>query len=427
MGVHDEFLDECLREHNEKRKMHGVPPLRHNRFLDESAQEWADQLITKEQLVNSGLSNRGELGESISMRTSTGTFVDIQGSEVVNQWYNDINNYDYVNCKGPAGNFTQLIWASSKEVGFGKANVGGKCIVVAHYRPPGNIRGRYPENVFPLKKEYDSFVTNTKNSNLDDEGTTKSVTIEYVKQPDGREVRVKKEVVESYDKMGNVVRRVRETFLDEEAQAPAPADENYAGNSSMSEDEAYEPRNLSQEAILEKRSLRNYMRQIVHQHNVYRLKHGAPKLKHSRRLSALAQEWADKLLDATYLSNSGFIYNGKRMGENIASRWSNNIAEYPAAEIIEGWYGENAKFEYGTEPNSIQGIGNFTQMVWKESHLIGVGRAIRNTGHSEDMPLGDSASSIPGLVSSRYVVVCFYFPAGNVATEFARNVPPPLK
>lgn len=47
------------------------------------------------------------------------------------------------------GNFTQMVWAATREVGFGKASGNGQCVVVAHYRPPGNVRGRYKSNVFP--------------------------------------------------------------------------------------------------------------------------------------------------------------------------------------------------------------------------------------------------------------------------------------
>ncbi|VDQ07107.1 unnamed protein product [Trichobilharzia regenti] len=123
----DEFIEDCLREHNTKRLAHGVCTLRHSRALDKTAQDWAEELISEDGIKNSPLSSRGEVGESISVRTSTGTHVDIQG------------------------NFTQLVWSSTREVGFGKARGPGKCVVVAHYRPPGNVLGRYLENVFRPK------------------------------------------------------------------------------------------------------------------------------------------------------------------------------------------------------------------------------------------------------------------------------------
>lgn len=81
MQCMDDFIEECLREHNICREMHGVAPLRHSRALDKTAQDWADELISEDGIKNSALSSHGEVGESISMRTSTGTHVDVKGNK----------------------------------------------------------------------------------------------------------------------------------------------------------------------------------------------------------------------------------------------------------------------------------------------------------------------------------------------------------
>lgn len=48
------------------------------------------------------------------------------------------------------GHFTQLIWASSRCFGVGKARSrSGKIIVVANYQPVGNISGQFQNNVLP--------------------------------------------------------------------------------------------------------------------------------------------------------------------------------------------------------------------------------------------------------------------------------------
>lgn len=49
------------------------------------------------------------------------------------------------------GNFTQIVWKATKEVGFGKAVKQGKCVIVAHYRPAGNVDGKFVRNVAPAK------------------------------------------------------------------------------------------------------------------------------------------------------------------------------------------------------------------------------------------------------------------------------------
>lgn len=75
----------------------------------------------------------------------------LAGKEVSDQWYNDIAKYDFASGTGEAGNFTQLVWQSTSEAGFGKARSpdGLRCIVVAHYSPPGNVIGLYVSNVRP--------------------------------------------------------------------------------------------------------------------------------------------------------------------------------------------------------------------------------------------------------------------------------------
>ena len=70
---------------------------------------------------------------------------------MTDQWYNDINKYDFEKGTGEAGNFSQLVWLGTQEVGYGKARSddGTRCIVVAHYYPPGNVIGHYLSNVRP--------------------------------------------------------------------------------------------------------------------------------------------------------------------------------------------------------------------------------------------------------------------------------------
>lgn len=45
-----------------------------------------------------------------------------------------------------------------------------------------------------------------------------------------------------------------------------------------------------------------------------------------------------------------------------------------ASEVIESWYSEVSKYEYGSEPQTT-GAGHFTQVVWKDSQNLGVGKA----------------------------------------------------
>ncbi|VDO01738.1 unnamed protein product, partial [Rodentolepis nana] len=64
---------------------------------------------------------------------------------------------------------------------------------------------------------------------------------------------------------------------------------------------------------------------------------------------------------------------------------------------------------------------NFTQLVWSSSRSLGVGRAVRIARNDE------SAAERGNPYSSKIVVVCFYFPPGNVASYFTENVHMPLE
>ena len=60
--------------------------------------------------------------------------------------------------KSGTGHFTQIVWQESTELGIGKAKGGdGKIIVVARYRPPGNVINHFQNNVKPkviLRKRF---------------------------------------------------------------------------------------------------------------------------------------------------------------------------------------------------------------------------------------------------------------------------------
>ncbi|EUB55613.1 Golgi-associated plant pathogenesis-related protein [Echinococcus granulosus] len=400
----DEFFDECLREHNKYRKLHRVEPLRHSIALDKTAQEWAETLFQRDNVTNSPLSNKGEIGESISKRTSTSDEVDISGSDLTAQWYNDIRSYDFDCATGPAGNFTQMVWAATREVGFGKACGNGRCVVVAHYRPPGNVRGRYKNNVFPRVDGKANELSNPGPEHI----AKKSVTRGKRVDAQGQERTVVREVIETKNADGNIHRRIIESFVDEDDSARYSSQQN-----GLLSPQAIPPRPSKQ-------SLLEFSEDVLKIHNRYRRLHGAPDLVLRSRLNAMAQEWAEFLVDEICLSNSGFTIDGVRLGENITSRWSNGELEESANDVVSNWYQESSRFKYGREPVSIQGVGNFTQLVWASSRNLGVGRATRIARNEE------STAEKNRLLSSKIVVVCFYFPPGNVASYFNDNVHPPL-
>jgi len=82
------------------------------------------------------------------------------------------------------------------------------------------------------------------------------------------------------------------------------------------------------------------------------------------------------------------------------------INQVPASAPVDSWYEESSRHPFGCEPTSTE-TGHFTQMVWRESREIGVGRA-----------------KAPGS-GGKTIVVANYDPPGNVLGTYRANVLPP--
>ncbi|XP_049782642.1 uncharacterized protein LOC126184309 [Schistocerca cancellata] len=150
---HSEFINECLLWHNVYRQRHSARPLALCPQLCSYAQAWANHLAH----VNTFYYRTDrDIGQNLFCRPTTTLQADVTGQEVVTYWYSAVRQYNYL--KEPdilhanvnAGHFTQLVWASTTHVGLGKARSrSGKVLVVAHYRPVGNVSGLFQQNVFP--------------------------------------------------------------------------------------------------------------------------------------------------------------------------------------------------------------------------------------------------------------------------------------
>ena len=67
-------------------------------------------------------------------------FADYTPGQASKVWYDEINEYSYEADKFESltGHFTQMIWKTSTEVGFGYAQQDESTVVVAFYSPAGN-------------------------------------------------------------------------------------------------------------------------------------------------------------------------------------------------------------------------------------------------------------------------------------------------
>ncbi|QNP68710.1 secretion protein [Streptomyces roseirectus] len=144
--------------------------------------------------------------------------------------------------------------------------------------------------------------------------------------------------------------------------------------------------------------------QVLDRANYLRAKHGVPPLTLNGEISGWAQEWADQLA-----SSGQFAHRpNNKYGENLHYAWRPDGSSPTGAEVVDGWYNQVKDYHYyGSEPDmgTFKNWGLFTQVVWKSSARIGVGKATASGGKT-------------------YVVVNFD-PPGNFINQFAANVLPP--
>ncbi|PFX24962.1 Golgi-associated plant pathogenesis-related protein 1 [Stylophora pistillata] len=129
-------------------------------------------------------------------------------------------------------------------------------------------------------------------------------------------------------------------------------------------------------------------------HNRYRTMHGAPALILNCDMSKNATNYARTLADMDALVQSGDTERPNQ-GENL-SLGCHGTREQTAEEAIKTWFDEVCQYTFGKQgPQS--GTNHFTQLVWKESRELGIGRA------SNKQPNGETCTFI----------VARYKPLGN--------------
>uniref|UniRef100_A0A6Q2XHX4 SCP domain-containing protein n=1 Tax=Esox lucius TaxID=8010 RepID=A0A6Q2XHX4_ESOLU len=142
--LHLQFVD----AHNDYRQKHGAPPLTLSKDLCNSAQKWADHLLSSKCLEHSSTDH----GENLYYASSS-VPKEYNGKDAVDKWYSEIKDYhfDKPGFVPGTGHFTQVVWKDSREVGVGIATDGKTIIVVGQYHPAGNISnaGYFEKNVLP--------------------------------------------------------------------------------------------------------------------------------------------------------------------------------------------------------------------------------------------------------------------------------------
>lgn len=138
-----DFKKDALDTHNEFRAKHGAPTMKWSSKLEARAQKWANEIANKGYLQHD---SQKEDGENIACMKGQ----ELTGRKATEMWYDEIKDYNFnkPGFNSNTGHFTQVVWVDSVELGVAKATAkNGMQFVVARYFPPGNILGRFPDNV----------------------------------------------------------------------------------------------------------------------------------------------------------------------------------------------------------------------------------------------------------------------------------------
>lgn len=439
------FIDEVVKAHNIYRAKHQCGPVDHAADLSNAAQKWADHLAKTDSFQHSDCNLDGtRMGENIAMKWTSGPD-NYTGQEVTDQWYSEVKMHKFGQDPPSAGtgHFTQVVWKGTTEVGVGKAKTkDGKILVVANYRPAGNMLGTFRENVLPPKDgkidlppstdrlpvehkqgsgpfssrfenkdtpsnmasrcgESRSVRTFTETSGSGANKVTKTVVEETIIKADGSKTTNRKETITTGDSGSSDMMSIgHKDHKDKDKKGGAfgffKKDKKGKRSSSSSSSDS------SPEREKKPQKIKDFIDDAVKTHNELRKKHGCPPLSHDKNLSKYAQKWAEHLAASNTFAHSDCKLDGDRLGENIACKWSSGSADYSGKDVTEYWYSEIEKHDFSSEPRTL-GSGHFTQVVWKGSKKMGIGKAKSSGG--------------------KVLVVASYFPAGNMVGSFVENVP----
>lgn len=134
----DDFQQEILDAHNEKRALHSADDLVWDNTLYEYASDYASSYDCSGSLTHSG----GEYGENLAVGYKSGT-------AAVEAWYSEGEDYDY-SSSSSFDHFTQIIWKSTTKLGCAKVDCSSNnwgLYIICSYDPAGNVVGAGKANL----------------------------------------------------------------------------------------------------------------------------------------------------------------------------------------------------------------------------------------------------------------------------------------
>jgi hypothetical protein len=136
---------------NAYRAKHQSPPLVWDDTIATFSQQWSYHLLTTNDFSHSG---NTQYGENLAYYKGYGTDTMTLLKKSIDAWYNEVTLYNFARpgFSSGTGHFTCLVWKSSTNYALGISIdlATSTAIITMNTSPPGNISGKYQENVLPL-------------------------------------------------------------------------------------------------------------------------------------------------------------------------------------------------------------------------------------------------------------------------------------
>ena len=141
--------------------------------------------------------------------------------------------------------------------------------------------------------------------------------------------------------------------------------------------------------------------------NIYRKLHGAKDLKFDEFLCQRAFNLSKQFLTEGTFDNSNLLY---KQLQNVGLNTFESEEELTPKQLMNKWYEESNDYNF-KEPDESK-CYNFTQMIWKNSKMFGIGYYF--------MPEKNDINN--NNQSKKYFYSALFFPAGNEQDKYKENV-----
>lgn len=135
-------------------------------------------------------------------------------------------------------------------------------------------------------------------------------------------------------------------------------------------------------AVLEQTTDKDFIIDCLCWHNEYRARHNVPAMSVAMKLCISAQEWANHLA-----SRNEIYYCPSRIfnfGQNIFCCVETCLMQsISGQEVATYWYSSMKRYDFYKRPSLLHtniNTGHFTQIVWKKTKYMGVGKSVSRTG-----------------------------------------------